>query len=168
MSMQLEIERKFVIAMPDTDAIRRLDGYSVSNIEQTYLASAPTVTHRVRSRRYGDIVVYTETKKTRIDKMSALEEEREISEDEYRVLLKSVMPGTVTLTKTRHTFPWQGRTVEIDVYPEWVRSCILEVELDSREAELTLPDFISVIREVTGDKSYSNAAMSREFPKEIV
>lgn len=166
--MQLEIERKFVIAMPDTDAIRRLDGYSVSNIEQTYLASAPTVTHRVRSRRYGDIVVYTETKKTRIDKMSALEDEREISEDEYRVLLKSVMPGTVTLTKTRHTFPWQGRTVEIDVYPEWVKSCILEVELDSREAELTLPDFISVIREVTGDKSYSNAAMSREFPKEIV
>ena len=168
MSTPIEIERKFVIAMPDVSALAKVDGYSVSDIDQTYLVSAPHVTRRVRARRYQGSTVYTETKKVRIDKMSALEDEREITESEYTAMLFEIAPGTVTLHKTRHTFPYLGRTVEIDIYPDWQRSCILEVELESEDEELMLPDFIKVVREVTGDKGYSNAAMSRKFPEELI
>ena len=168
MGVPVEIERKFVIEMPDIAALSTLSGYSSSDIEQTYLISSPSVTRRVRARHYDGRTVYTETKKVRIDKMSALEDEREITREEYEALLCEMMPGTVTLRKTRHTFPYRGRTVEIDVYPNWQRSCVLEVELDSREAELELPYFICTVAEVTGDKKYSNASMSREFPKELV
>ena len=100
--------------------------------------------------------------------MSAFEDEREITESEYVAMLQEIAPGTVTLHKTRHTFPYFGRTVEIDIYPDWQRSCILEVELESEDEELILPDFINVIKEVTGDKGYSNAAMSRKFPEELI
>ena len=168
MSCPVEIERKFVIQMPDMYVLSQLDGYSSSDIDQTYLVSSPGVTRRVRARRYEGVTVYTETKKVRIDRMSAFEDERELESEEYEALLGEILPGSITVSKTRHTFPYGGRTVEIDVYPQWQKSCILEVELGSRDEEISLPGFIRIIKEVTGDKSYSNASMSLSFPKELI
>lgn len=168
MQIPVEIERKYVIEKPSLDMLRDLPGYSSSDIEQTYLNSELNVTRRVRCRRYADTTVFTETKKVRIDKLSSYEDERELSEAEYKVLLGEIKEGTVTLKKTRITFVHFGRVFEVDVYPDWSRSCILEVELPSRETAVELPDFIKVIAEVTGDKSYSNAAMSHKFPAELI
>ena len=168
MSIPVEIERKYVIAMPDMAELSGLCGYTVSEIDQTYLASAEHVTHRVRKRVFGERVVYTETKKIRIDKMSAFEDERELTEEEYCALLKLRKEGTVTLKKVRHTFYYSAQTFEVDIYPEWQKTAILETELPSRETEVAFPDFIKVVAEVTGDKRYSNASMSHEFPKELI
>ena len=168
MSTPLEIERKYVIRMPDISLIASHGDYTVSEIKQTYLESPEHVTHRVRKRHYGDHTVYTETKKVRIDKMSVYEDEREISEGEYRALLSHRKSGTVTLKKTRHTFPYLGQIFEIDVYPEWGKSAILETELKTRDTVVTFPGFIEIIAEVTGEKKYSNASMAKEFPKELI
>lgn len=168
MSIPVEIERKFVIAKPDIETLSCRCEYTVSEIDQTYLESHEGVTHRVRARSYKGRTVYTETKKVRIDRTSAFEDEREIGKEEYDALLLKRMPGTVTLKKTRHTFRHLDRVIEIDIYPDWQRSCILEVELDSSDDEVRLPDFIKVVREVTGDKKYSNASMSRKFPEELI
>ena len=168
MSIPIETERKFVISMPDLEALTALNGYSSSDIEQTYLTSPRRVTRRVRARSYKDGTVYTETSKIRVDRMSAFEDEREVDKEEYEKLLAEKIKGTVTLKKTRYTFNYQGRVFEVDVYPNWHKSCILEVELNSSSFEIEMPDFINVIEEVTGEKKYSNAAMSRKFPKELV
>ena len=168
MSIPVEIERKYVIAMPDTELLKRCDAYTVSDIEQTYLESSSALTHRVRARRYTDKTVYTETKKVRIDKMSVFEDEKAITETEYKERLNEKKEGTVTLSKTRHTFIYLDKTFEIDIYPEWKSSAILETELSDREETVVFPDFIRVICEVTGDKKYTNASMSREFPKELI
>lgn len=167
-SVPVEIERKYVIRMPDLDALAGQDGYTVSEIEQTYLESEPSVTHRVRKRVYEDRVVYTETRKVRIDKISSFEDEREIDETEYQELLVNIKKGTHTLIKTRHTFVFSGQIFEVDIYPEWERSCIMETELETRDTRVDIPGFISVVKEVTGDKKYSNASMSHEFPKELI
>ena len=53
MSEQLEIERKYLIAMPDTQALRAACSH-VYEMEQTYLAAAPGVTARVRRRQEGE------------------------------------------------------------------------------------------------------------------
>ena len=42
----------------------------------------------------------------------------------------------------------------------------METELESRDTEVLMPDFLSIVREVTGNKLYSNASMARSFPKE--
>ena len=168
MQIPVEIERKYVILLPDVATLAAQPGYTVSEIEQTYLESESTVTHRVRARRRDDKTVYTETKKVRIDKMSVFEDEHELSEDEYNTLLLKKADGTVTLHKTRHTFEYGGQLFEVDIYPEWKRSAVLETELSTRETVVQFPDFITVISEVTGDKKYSNASMSRKFPDEIV
>ena len=168
MHIPVEIERKYVISLPNVAILTAQSGYTVSEIEQTYLESEPAVTHRVRARRRKDKTVYTETKKVRIDRMSVFEDEHEIDECDYKALLLKKAQGTVTLHKTRHTFEYKGQLFEVDVYPEWTRSAVLETELATRETEVEFPDFITVIKEVTGDKKYSNASMSHSFPDELM
>ena len=164
--MNIEIERKYIIKLPDLSVICREKNYTESDIVQIYLSSGAGVTHRIRSRRYGEKIVYTETTKKKIDKMSVYEDEREISEDEFSILSKSIEKGTRPIIKKRVTFDFLGTTVEIDIYPDWQRCAILETELDSREASVALPEYIEIVREVTGDYRYSNAAMARSFPEE--
>ena len=163
----IEIERKYVIAMPDAAELSAEPSYTVSHITQTYLESEEGLTHRVRERRFATHTQRTETKKIRIDRMSVHELEREISEEEYNRLVKSIRQGTRPLKKTRHTFDYLGKTIEIDVYPGWTRTCIMETELERRDEQVVFPPFIKIIKEVTGDRRYSNAEMAKEFPKEL-
>ena len=163
----IEIERKYIIKLPDVEKMKREDGYTVSNITQIYINSPAGVTHRVRKRAYPDKTVYTETRKTRIDKMSVLEDEREITEEAFLSLSNNVKVGTRPVLKTRHTFRRGKTVVEIDVYPEWKTTCILETELIDREEKVAFPDFIEIVKEVTGEFEYSNASMAKSFPPEI-
>ena len=165
--MSIEIEKKYVIMMPDTDALSLLPEYTRSEITQIYLSSGVGESHRIRKRSSSHGTSYTETKKLRIDKMSSHENEREISEAEYTELLAERDLSCNIIEKVRHTFRFDDRTIEIDIYPEWKSSCIMEIELPSRDTVPKLPDFIKIIRDVTGIRGYSNHAMSREFPKEI-
>lgn len=164
----VEIERKYIIRMPDVGLFASLDGYSESEIVQTYLTSDPGVTRRVRKRSFGGAIKYYETRKTRIDKMSSIEEEGELTEEEYNSLLPLIMMGTRPIIKKRYTFVYKNQVFEIDIYPEWEKSAVMETELASRESDPEIPEFIEIIREVTGNKAYSNASMSRNFPKEII
>ena len=162
----IETERKYIIKLPDFETLKSEAEYTSSDITQIYLDSDAGVTHRVRARSYADATVYTETKKVRISPMSAVEEEREISMEEYEDLSKNVKPGTNPVKKTRHTFVYSGQLFEIDVYPSWKCTAIMETELDDPEKEVKMPPFIRIVREVTGNKRYSNASMSSAFPKE--
>ena len=166
-NLPLEIERKYIIKMPDLLALIEKEGYSHSKISQIYLLSAPHVTHRIRSREYDGKTVYTETKKIRVDKISAIEDERKISKEEFEKLSLLKRPGTNVIEKVRYTFLYSGFMIEIDVYPEWKRTCIMEIELKTSDEAPNIPDFIEIISEVTGNKKYSNAAMSEAFPEEV-
>ena len=162
----LEIEKKYIILIPELDSLAKSCGYTRSEIVQTYLISHPHVTHRVRRRAYPDRTVYTETKKVRIDKISSYEDEREIDEAEYLALLALADPAANPVEKVRHTLPYGELTVEIDVYPNWKKCCIMEIELPDKENIPPLPDYITPVKDVTGEKAYSNAAMARSFPPE--
>jgi CYTH domain-containing protein len=167
-SVGVEIERKYIIAMPDVSVLSQQSEYSRSEILQIYLPSESGETHRIRRRKYADKIVCTETKKIRIDKMSSTEIEAEISAEEFLSLAKNPAENCSPIEKTRHTFLYDGQLFEIDVYPEWKFTAIMETELKSRQAEVKIPEFLTILREVTGNKAYSNAGMSRAFPEEII
>lgn len=162
----LEIERKYIIKMPDEAELRSCEGYNRSSILQIYLPGDGSETHRIRRRSYPDKTICTETRKIRIDKMSSTEIEGEITEESFNALSAAPLEGTNPIEKTRHTFTYLGQLFEIDVYPQWKNTAIMETELPSRDKNVEMPDFINILKEVTGDKSYSNAAMSRAFPAE--
>ena len=162
----LEIERKYIIAMPDIENMKKMESYGQSEILQIYLPSKNGETHRIRRRIYSDKTVYFETVKVRVDKMSSNEFEREIGKEDFDLLAKTPEPNTHPIEKVRHTFIYNGQLFEIDVYPEWKNTAIMETELPTRDTLVEIPEFIRIIREVTGDKHYSNAGMSRAFPTE--
>ena len=168
MKKQIEIERKFVIKKPVLYKMQAEKNYGMSEITQIYLQNPMGITHRIRSRKHSEITVYTETKKRRIDAMSSVEEEREITYIEFENLKNQIKEGTSPIIKERHVFEYMGAVVEIDVYPQWKKTAILEVELSSRDEKIELPNFIEIVAEVTGNFAYSNAAMSRSFPKELI
>ena len=162
----IEIERKLIIEKPSEECLRACDSYTVSEIEQIYLHIAKGECDRIRRREYPTHTVCTRTVKHRIDNESCYEDEHEISREEYDALSKSIMQGTRPVRKRRHTFIYLGKTIEIDIYPEWERCAVLECELSARGESFSLPEFIRVLRDVTGDARYSNAALSQHFVPE--
>ena len=166
--MPLEIERKFLIALPDTDFLGKLPGCRVKRIRQTYLEKIPGTKTERRIRRIEEdgAVSFVFTKKDKITKITRREEEREITEEEYRALYGEAKKE---LTKTRYAFPFGGHVVEIDVYPYeiggdgLVGKAVLEVELESEREEFSLPDFIRIERELTGTKEFSNKTMAKKI-----
>lgn len=166
MGNNIEIERKFIIKLPKLDLLRSLSAFTESEIVQIYLESDKTRTRRIRSRISGGTATYTKTEKIRIDEMSAIENEEEIDGERFLLLEKSTRKGSRPIKKKRLTFEFSGRIIELDIYPEWTRTCIMEIELASRDEIIDLPPFIEVVREVTGNKAYSNSSMSEHFPEE--
>ena len=164
----VEIERKYIIRMPDISVLKTQPEYTVSDITQIYVTPVDCDTHRVRQRAYPDRVLFVETRKTRIDSISVTEIEGEISEARFNELRDNILDGSSPVIKTRHTFLYEGQIFEIDIYPQWKNTAIMETELKDREERAKIPEFIEILREVTGIKEYSNASMSLSFPKEII
>ena len=164
--MNIEIERKFLIKLPDTDYLTSLESCSVREIVQTYLHT-DGAERRIRKIVESGDVKYIYTEKLRVPgaEISRYENERKITSDEYAAFYKE---AATELLKTRYSFPYGGRVVEIDVYPDEVGGelfrgrAILEIEMESEDEELAIPDFIDVICEVTGEKKYSNKRLAEK------
>ena len=164
MSVNTEIERKYLIVRPTDEYLSSLPR---TEITQTYLINDQEgVTERVRKRGLDGHFVYTHTIKKRIDFMSSMEDEREIPEEEYLSLLKRADTQVNTIRKIRALIKKGAFTFEIDVYPFWTKQAVMEVELPSEETEFVLPEAVTVLREVTGVRAYSNARMARQIPAE--
>lgn len=156
-----EIERKFLIAMPDEDF---LSGADCSHIVQTYLLGEEGTTERVRSRSYPDRTEYTHTTKMKISNIRRIEKEETVDRQAYEALLTRADPERRAIEKRRFCLPFAGRTLEIDVFPFWRDYAILEIELEEERQDFSLPPQICMIREVTDDPRYTNSALSLEIP----
>lgn len=162
-----EIERKYLIRCPGAGLLAQCA--SRSDIMQTYLARRDGHGgERVRKRVYADRTEYTHTEKRKITELRREEREREISREEYEELLKRADPERRTIEKTRYCLECGGRVFEIDVYPFWRDRAVMEIELESEEERVTLPEEIDVIREITQDKRYTNRAIAKEIPQEEI
>ena len=164
MNAPLEIERKYLIAYPDVEALRSRCS-AVYEMEQIYLKARPGVTARVR-RRVGEREEFFHTEKERLTDRTHVERERIITREEYDELLLQRDEKAFPIAKTRYCLPHGGFTFEIDVYPFWKTVAVMEVELEREDQTYTLPDGITVIREVTDDRRMKNAALARHIPAE--
>ncbi len=165
-NIPLEIERKYLIRMPDEGT---LDSLALGRdwIEQTYLLAEEGTTERVRSRRSpGGSPVYTHTVKKRLSAVTREEREEEISREEYEALLRRADPALRVICKTRWRIPFGGHTLEVDCFPFWADRAFLEVELGSEEEAVSLPDWVQLIREVTQDERYTNRGLAYHIPYE--
>ena len=89
------------------------------------------------------------------------EKEHEISEKEYEASLKKADPKKCAVEKTRFLFKWHDQVFELDLFKGHLKGlAILEIELEDIDMPVELPSFLKVIKDVTGDKKYSNYSLA--------
>ncbi|MBQ8351333.1 MAG: hypothetical protein IJY20_04740 [Clostridia bacterium] len=160
----LEIERKFLIRMPNVDMLTAQDGVRIKHLTQTYLLAGPGVTARVRKIKEDGRVTYVRTEKRRLSDRTAEETECEIDEATYRAALRVADQERLPIHKTRYAIPYKGHVMEVDIYTFWDDRATLEVELSSEDEDFALPPYLSVVAEVTADRRYKNAQLAKEIP----
>lgn len=164
----LEIERKFLIRMPDRETLEK---YSERHIRITQIYLLPVEgsgSRRVRRSVCGGEEKLYFTEKIFVTDRTRVEREREITPEEWERLAAQADPARRPIRKTRWCVPFAGHTLEIDVFPFWQDRAFCEAELASEEEELRLPDWIEVIREVTEDHRYNNSALALAVPEEDI
>ena len=167
MSKELEIERKFLVELPD---ISSLDVRRKIGITQTYLNRGDGgKQRRVRRISENGSVRYTYTEKVFLTAVTREENEFEITEEEYSKLLGETDKHFAPVEKTRYCFDYNGQLFELDTYPFSGRLAIMELELCSPEQVIDFPENVNVIRDVSADKKYSNSALATAgaFPEHI-
>ena len=167
MKNSFEIERRYLIRYPDLKKLGK--SASKTEIEQTYLlVSEEWDTNRLRKRGLNGNYVYTHTRKKLVSGLTRIEDEHEISFDDYTELLQCADPDRNVIRKIRYCLDYKGKTFEIDVFDFWQDRAIMEIELSGEEECFELPPEIDIIREISIDKRYTNASLAKEIPFEII
>ena len=142
-----EIERKYLIAMPDLKKMQERHSCQKVEIIQTYLNSRNGDEVRVRQRGSIGNYIYTKTHKKSVNGMKRFEVETRITKDEYLELLMDADTTKRQIRKTRYCVISDHQYFEIDVYPFWDNKAIMEIELNDEKQEVVLPKDIKVIKE---------------------
>lgn len=169
MSTKLEIERKFLVKFPSSwEALSEMfdDLVDVKRISQTYLKPegkepAGRVRKTVEGLTGDTQTVFHFNKKKLVEAGVHEETENEISKSEYEKYLKKSDPDKVSVEKTRFVFKFNDQIFELDVFKGPLKSlAILEIELEDKDETVELPHFLTVIKEVTDDKKFTNFALA--------
>lgn len=157
----VEIERKYLIEMPDLAQLKNKYACTTVDIIQTYLEDNGTGSERrVRQRGVDGNYTFYYTEKYKISDISRTEIEKKISSKEYLSLLSQADTKLHQVKKTRTCFVCDGAYFELDIYPFWNDKAILEIELTTEDENVNIPKELKVIKEVTDDNRYKNRSLA--------
>lgn len=159
----IEIERKFLLkSIPDGKPSETI------KIKQWYL-KVDGIWERARSMESNiSGIKWVHTIKTRISDSSNIEEERDLSKDEFDDFVKRCKGSKQNakyITKQRRIYPDGNLKWEVDVFSQKCHIIVAEVEIPTEDYELLIPDFIQKknLLEVTGMKQFSNRSLSNRI-----
>ena len=158
-----EVERKFLIEMPDLQAVEKLPGCRRVEIEQVYL---PTVNdERLRLRRWVEDgqAIYYKTRRRRVNGRR-LEVEERLTQRSYKEMLEEAGSDVHPLRKTRYTIPYEGQHFRLDCYPFWEDKAVVKIELNDANEEVRLPPELKLIREVTDEREFKDYTLAALMP----
>lgn len=158
--MGYEIERKFLVASDDW----RPSSRCAVHMRQGYFRTAPESTVRVRlvepvdrtseADAHGELTI-----KGQPSGGVRPEFEYTISPDDVERMLE-LFCADRTVEKVRHTVDHSGETWVVDVFEGPNEGLVLaEIELEAPDQEFDRPDWLG--REVSDERSYTNAALAR-------
>lgn len=163
----MEIERKYLIRMPDEALLAAMPGCEAWEILQTYLKGCGSgYSNRLRRVRVCGKEKYIQTEKERVSAMSAKESEKEVSREAYLTLMQEADPELNSIDKKRYRIPYAGQLLEIDIYSFWNDRATLEIELADENQQPILPEWLEIVRELTGEPAYKNLYLAKEVPME--
>lgn len=152
----MEIERKWLIDINNIPY--NLNDYEHLDIEQAYISFEPTI--RIRKITNKKEYILTIKSSSKDGGLSRQEYEINITESEYNNLL--LKKEGIVLSKTRYRVN-DGYLLEIDLFHnEYDGLAYMEIEFNSvQEAkEYVAPSWVK--RELTSDRSFSNASLANK------
>ena len=155
----MDTRRRYLIEYPDIACLEGLPSCRKVEIIQTYLHSGENSERRVGQRGVDGHYIYYETILMG-GGPKAIEVERRLTQNQYLTLLMEADTSLRQIRKTRYCMTWKNQVFEIDVYPFWQDRAIAEIETSDNETQVVFPDAIHVIRDVTDEKEYKNAALA--------
>ena len=156
-----EIERKYLISMPNIKELIKNYAVTKVNIIQTYLNStSEDVERRIRQRGTVGEYSYYYTEKRGLG-LSRVEVEKKINEKQYLDYMMEADTSLKQIRKERYCFIYKNNYIELDVYPFWKDYAIVEVELSNESDKVELPMELNVIREVTEEKQFKNHSLAK-------
>jgi CYTH domain-containing protein len=163
----LEIERKYLLSSSDisglvAELVAARPDVERLRIDQVYLADGGGWNERVRKVTKEDgSVSFWRNRKRKVSRLARIEEESEITADEYARLLAEADSDYAPLTKTRLTFADSGLVWELDLFDRYPGVALLEVELDSEDVAPLPPRLLGPVVEVSEDDRYSSRQLAR-------
>ena len=159
----LEIERKLLVRLVGDPAAE--PGARTLELEQAYLADTGSGTRRIRRTVEDGVARYHLNAKREVSPGVREEDEREIEAAEYDALGTERDPARRPVCKTRYAVPFGGHRWEIDVFAGALAGLVVaEVEHATVEElghDLAPPPCLVIVRDVTDDRRYANAALAR-------
>lgn len=157
----IEMERRYLIKKPDLDILSSYVHFTVIDIVQTYLSSSNGIERRIRQRGQNGNFSYYSAEKQEINGLKRIESERKISEKQYLKLLAQMDPILTPIVKKRICFVFESQYFELDIFNFSDNHALMEIELTSENGIVNLPNFITVLKEVTNDPKYRNHNLAK-------
>jgi len=155
--LPLEYERKFLV---DNFSFPMNIPYKKIEITQTYLITSKHNTEeRVRKRGQNKNYIYFHTIKKSYNN-SRIENERQISPEEYISLINMADTNLKQIRKNRYCFVYKSQYFELDEFIDFEGLKILEIELKDENSKYSLPEFVKVRKEVTNNNRYKNITLA--------
>ena len=153
-------KRKFLVDMPDVQALKDRYGALPLDMMQTYLCvTNPNVERRIRQQENGENYLYFYTEKHFMPDGTKWDTEKPISEKAYIRYLMEGDSALHSVRKTKYRFIYEGCRFELDVYPFSADHAILFMY--SNSADTPVPPEVNVLREVTGHPAYKNRVLAQ-------
>ena len=153
-------KRKFLVEMPDVDALAARYNALTLDMMQTYLRMVnPSIERRIRQQKNGEDYLYFYTEKHFMPDGAKWDTEKPISEKVYIRYLMECDSDLHSVRKLKYRFIYEGCRFELDVYPFSRDKAVLFMY--SGSADAAMPPEIRVLREVTGDPAYKNRQLAR-------
>lgn len=163
---RLRDQKKFLVSDVNLEEFLKNVGSGIVDIDQDYLVSENREEeYRVRKMTQGNDSSYhfTVIKKLANGAREILKEET-INEKAYEKLLTLKNKELASIKKTRYSFVYANQYYKLDSFEDGLM--VLEVNLTKENPILTLPDFVSVVEDVTNDPDYTNINIAKRKKEE--
>ena len=154
-----EIERKFLVEMPELAELEKLPGFRRVEIEQAYLPTTNDERLRIRKWVENGQAIYYKTRRRHVNGQRIEVEER-LTQRSYKEMLEEAGEALQLLRKTRYSLQYDGQLFQLDVYPFWAEQAVVKIELNEENGQVRLPPELKLIREVTGERAYKDYTLA--------
>lgn len=154
----IEKFNKYLINVDDAllERIKNEDNYSTSHIVQHYLTSENNMERRIRRRERGDDVMYSYSEAKYLATNERIKVDRVLTKRQYKDFENQIDRNLNVTDKMRYSFIHNDSFYKLDVFNFDKTKGII-----STENEAELPEYIDVIKDVTGNVNYKNYYLAK-------